>query len=292
MMDWLFDETPSGHMASIGTCQPCYEHYHALRSALHSFDQAAEAMQPDESYWAGYEAGLRVKLAADAAPKRSWLSWRWGWLVPATLGIVLLLFAAMGNSRAPQTAQGSEDQIAMGNAPGPRNNEPEQSPAKDAQKRQRPDKPVKPERKPPTRAPEKKPYLLNDPNPMMALNVSDPFVHPATTKHFERAQMLLRAFRNAPETTNASFDLTYEKKRARLLLYETVVLRREAETRGDWPMEEVLNALEPLLLDIANLPNRPTQDDVMPIRERMQKQEIVAKLQLYATPVTVAALDE
>jgi hypothetical protein len=75
-------------------------------------------------------------------------------------------------------------------------------------------------------------------------------------------------------------------------LYETIVMRREAETRGDWPMEDVLSNLEPLLLDIANLPQRPTNDDVTPIRERMQKQEIVAKLQLYAMPVTVAAIIE
>ena len=65
-----------------------------------------------------------------------------------------------------------------------------------------------------------------------------------------------------------------------------------SETRGDWPAEEMLSSLESLLLDIANLPNRPSTDDVMPIKERMQKKEIVAKLQLYATPVIVAAVAE
>ena len=104
--------------------------------------------------------------------------------------------------------------------------------------------------------------------------------------------MLLRAFRNAPPATNATFDLSYEKKRSRHLLYRNIVLRREAEMRGDWPLEEVLSSLEPLLLDIANLPARPTSDDVLPIKERMQKKEIVTKLQLYATPVMVATLAE
>ena len=292
MTDWLFDESPANRMAELGTCQPCYEHYHALRSALHSFDQASEAMMPEENYWAGYEADLRVKLAQDATPKR-WprSAWRFGWLIPAAVGVVVLLFAVLGHSRAPQPA--TKEQIAVNAVkPGQRTGEAEQEAPKYNPKKRRADKQVKPERKEPSRPPDKKPYLLSDPNPILAMNVADSFENPAIAKHFERAQMLLRAFRNAPATKSASFDLAYEKKRARRLLYQTIVLRREAETRGDWPMEEVLSNLEPLLLDIANLPSRPMMEDVTPIKERMQKQEIVAKLQLYAMPMTVTALVE
>ncbi len=292
MTDWLFEEAHPHRMTQIGDCQPCYEQYHALRNALHSFDQASEVMMPEENYWAGYEAGLRVKLAQDATPQR-WpgFAWRFGWLVPATVGLVVLLFVVLGNSRTPQPR--AEDQLAV-NAlkPGTRTTEAEQEAPKYNPKKRRADKQVKPERKEPSRPPDKKPYLLSDPNPMLAMNAVASLENPMTTKHFERAQMLLRAFRNAPVSGNATFDLAYEKKRARRLIYETIILRREAETRGDWPMEEVLSNLEPLLLDIANLPPRPTMDDVTPIRERMQKQEIVAKLQLYAMPVTVAALAE
>ncbi len=291
MTDWLFEQTPTHHLEQIGACQPCYEQYHALRNALHSFDQASAAMMPEESYWAGYEADLRVKLAQDATPQRwSRLGWRFGWLVPAAVGLAVLLFAVLGHSRAPQPA--THEELAV-NAlkPGTRDAADQDAPKYNSKKR-RADKPVKPERKEPSRPPDKKPYLLSDPNPILALNAVASFENPTVTKHFERAQMLLRAFRNAPVTNKAAFDLAYEKKRARHLLYASIVLRREAESRGDWPMEEVLSNLEPLLLDIANLPNRPTIDDVTPIKERMQKQEIVAKLQLYAMPVTVAALVE
>lgn len=290
MTDWLFDESSANRMAEIGACQPCYEQYHALRSALHSFDQASEAMMPEENYWANYEANLRVKFTQDAAPKR-WprIVWRFGWLVPAAVGLVVLLFAVLGNSRRPQPV--TDDQITVNAVkPGQRTTETEQEAPKYNPKKRRTDKPNKSERKEPSRPPDKKPYLLSDPNPMLAMDAVASFENPAVTKHFERAQMLLRAFRNAPATKSASFDLAYEKKRARHLLYQTVVMRREAETRGNWPMEEVLSNLEPLLLDIANLPARPMIDDVTPIKERMQKQEIVAKLQLYAMPVTVAAL--
>ncbi len=288
MTDWLFDESPTNRLAQIGACQNCYEHYHSFRSALHSFDQATDAMMPEDSYWAGYEANLRVKLVQDATTKR-WpqIAWRLGWLVPAAVGLAVLLFVVLGNSRAPLPSNVTLEQVTLAGKPGSRAGENDQEPSRYNPKKRR--TPAKPERKAPTRLPYKKPYWLSDPNPILAVNVADPFVNPVVTKHFERAQMLLRAFRNAPATSNATFDLAYEKKRARLLLYETIVLRREAETRGDWPMEEVLSNLEPLLLDIANLPSRPTLDDVTPIKERMQKQEIVAKLQLYATPVMVAA---
>jgi hypothetical protein len=294
MMDWLFDEPTQNatpRMAELSSCQSCYELFHASRSALHAFDQATDALLPEENYWAGYEASLRVKLAADAAPRR-WphRAWRsaWRWMLPAAVGVVILLLVVLGSSRTPQPP--TEEPIAFNPKTAARENEPE-APKYNPKKR-RADKPAKPERKEPSRLPDKKPYLLTDPNPILAMSIDAPLVHPATTKHFERAQLLLRAFRNAPATANATFELAYEKKRARHLLYATILLRREAETRGDWPMEEVLNHLEPLLLDIANLPQRPTVDDVTPIKERMQKQEIVAKLQLYAMPLTVVALAE
>lgn len=292
MTDWLFDDAPTNYLAQIGDCQFCYEHYHALRSALHSFDQATEAIMPEDNYWAGYEASLRVKLAQDARPKRwSWLTGRLGWMVPVAVGLAVLLFVVLGNSRTPQQIETPDDEVAATKPTGQRATETDPEMPKYNSKKRRADKQAKPERKEPSRLPDKKPYLLADPNPMLAMDAADSLSNPAT-KHFERAQMLLRAFRNAPASKNATFDLAYEKKRARHLAYETIILRREAETRGDWQMEEVLSNLEPLLLDIANLPQRPTSDDVIPIKERMQKKEIVAKLQLYATPVTVAALVE
>ena len=143
MTDWLFDEAPTNRMAQIGNCQHCYEQYQALRSALHSFDQAAEAMMPDDSYWAGYEAGLRVKLAANAAPKRwSRFAWRFGWLVPAAAGLVILLFAVFGNSRAPQPPNVVDDQVARANTTGPRTAEADQEPPKYIPKKRRTDKPA------------------------------------------------------------------------------------------------------------------------------------------------------
>jgi hypothetical protein len=101
--------------------------------------------------------------------------------------------------------------------------------------------------------------------------------------HVEKAQMLLRSFRNVrlAETSHAP-DVAYEKEQSRKLLYRNIILRREAMARGNAPAEKLLGTLEPILLDIANLPDRATARDVRNIERRMQKKEIVATLQIHS----------
>jgi anti-sigma factor RsiW len=100
-------------------------------------------------------------------------------------------------------------------------------------------------------------------------------------RHAERAEVLLRSFRNArPATTGRTLDLSYEKENARKLLFQNIALRRDAASRGDQPAANLLNTLEPILLDIAHLPDRARPTDVRSIEERMRKKEIVAALQV------------
>ncbi|HEX8920469.1 MAG TPA: hypothetical protein VF766_03260, partial [Pyrinomonadaceae bacterium] len=100
-------------------------------------------------------------------------------------------------------------------------------------------------------------------------------------RHAERAELLLRSFRNVrlPASTR-SLDVSYERANARKLLYQNIALRRDAAERRDQPTTEILNQLEPILLDIANLPERARARDVRSIERRMQKKEIVATLQV------------
>lgn len=95
--------------------------------------------------------------------------------------------------------------------------------------------------------------------------------------------MLLRSFRNVrlAETSHAP-DVSYEREQSRKLLYQNIALRREAASQGNESAESVLSALEPILLDIANLPNRTTPRDIRSIEQRMRKKEIVATLQLHS----------
>jgi anti-sigma factor RsiW len=119
----------------------------------------------------------------------------------------------------------------------------------------------------------------------LALSAGDPETR--TARYVEQAQLLLRSFRNArPNETGPAFDVAHEKQRSQKLLYQNIVLRREAASTGNVPVEKLLSSLEPILIDIANLPDNPAQDDVRSIRERMQRKNIVAILQVNSASAT------
>jgi hypothetical protein len=100
-------------------------------------------------------------------------------------------------------------------------------------------------------------------------------------RHVERAQMLLRSFRNTRASERTEAEVVYEKELSRRLLEENVALRAEAEAAGDKATSRTLDAIQPFLLDIANMREKPSRQDVRSIKERMQKTEIVAALQVY-----------
>jgi len=104
-----------------------------------------------------------------------------------------------------------------------------------------------------------------------------------TSEHLRQTQLLLRSFRNtdveAGEDTSA---LSYERQLSRELLSKNRLLRRSAINKEDVRAEELLNDIEPLLLDIANLPAQPSPSEVSSIKELIREQKIIATLQLYS----------
>jgi hypothetical protein len=110
-----------------------------------------------------------------------------------------------------------------------------------------------------------------------------------TALHFEKAENLLRAFRNVRlDDADAAVEVRYERKRAEQLIYQNMMLRREADAAGDVQIASLLDSLEPILLDIANLPDRPDEDTVRVIRERVERKNIVALLQINSTALARA----
>jgi anti-sigma factor RsiW len=100
-------------------------------------------------------------------------------------------------------------------------------------------------------------------------------------RHLEQAQTLLRSFQNAGASETDNAHLAYERRLSRKLLEEHATLQLGAETAGREETKQVLDTLEPFLLDIANLSDNASRDEVRSIKERMRKREIIAALQVY-----------
>lgn len=98
-------------------------------------------------------------------------------------------------------------------------------------------------------------------------------------RHVEQAQLLLRSFRNARLSDD---NLAYERERSKKLLYRNMFLRREAASKGNPRVEGLLDRLEPILIDIANLPDKPAKEEVASIRERVRKKNLVVSLRAAA----------
>jgi hypothetical protein len=103
-----------------------------------------------------------------------------------------------------------------------------------------------------------------------------------TADHIAQAENLLRSIRSIHLTDDdKEIDVTYEKAMSRRLLDENVVLRRDAEASGKFPVKSLLGDLEPFLIEIASLPDKTTPTELRAIKDRVQKTEIVAALQSY-----------
>lgn len=100
-------------------------------------------------------------------------------------------------------------------------------------------------------------------------------------RHVERAQMLLRSIKNARAGGTGDADVAYEKNLSRKLLAENATLQLEAEVKGDKESKQVLDRIEPFLLEIANMGERPSREDVRSIQARVRQNEIVAALEVY-----------
>ncbi len=107
--------------------------------------------------------------------------------------------------------------------------------------------------------------------------------------HLEKSELLLRAFRNVRANENGrAAEISYERQRAQQLVYQNIMLRREADTTGDVQVATLLESLEPILLDIANLPQHPEDADIRAIQQRVERKNIVALLQVNSTALARA----
>lgn len=286
LVELVFGEFEVGQqkraLAEVRSCPACLAEYNSMQATLRMFDQAADAAMPEESYWAGYEARLRDKLndvgqasvcpsvldRLKSVPRALFTFLLARPAIPATVAALILLAAISAVWFSKQETR--DPQVLVANTtptPTPTPAIATPTPTIEVQPEPRSTLAVKVRQ---SRRP--RPVKQAEEATAETLAIADP------ATHLENAQLLLRAFRNAEPA-----NLAYEKRQARKLVYDNILLRREAEAKGNLPVEEALNSLEPLLLDIANLPAKASRGEVRTIRERIQKQEIIATLQIVGT---------
>jgi hypothetical protein len=272
------------HMLSCAQCEEARADFLNLRSQISGF----EASSPGEVQNRAL-AKILAKPAASGA-RHQW-SWNWGYgaVALASIAIVALIIGLnFYESAPPEVAHKSPVPAATPEAKPSPSVEPQQKPETPPSQQPQP----KPRRTAPVREP--KPGEQFAAVPRNAPPVVPETTRPADTQtmtalHFERAETLLRAFRNVRlDEPSAAAEVRYERTRAKQLIYQNMMLRREADTSGDVQIASLLDSLEPILLDIANLPDKPDNDTVRVIRERVERKNIVALLQVNSTALARA----
>jgi hypothetical protein len=311
LVDLVFDEMgPEARrraLLEIEGCPECLAQYRSMTEALRVFDQVTETAMPEESYWPGYETRLRERLRHE---RPSWTRRMADWIggfgrltvrpLPVAAGLALVLMAiswwtwqrrqALGpfpitpdTARVTPTPQqkGESNDEVIANAPKPGKISNRLTSAHP--------RAVKSNSKAPSvQRGGRDGAIVQDvvvsrgyDQPLIAASLFTP----ETVRHFEKAQLMLRSFRNASAARSLSAtDLAYERQLSRRLLTQNILLRRDAEMKGNLPAEEALSSLEPFLLDIANLPDKPSPGELGAIRERLQRKELIASLQISSAP--------
>jgi hypothetical protein len=273
------------HLLGCNDCQQVRADFLNLRSQIISFETSlAPAVQN--------RALKKILATPRRAPARGFA---WGFGTSAVAFATLLIVAAIIGLLMYKSSNTNDKHLAV-QTPTPvpaasvqqKQPEPEASPA--------PNKEESAPRRSPSPAPKKQP-LVREPKPGEQFasipSTPDPVrsadSQTMTALHFEKAETLLVAFRNVrlnePGTTA---EVAYERKRAQQLVLQNMMLRREADVTGDVQISSLLENLEPILIDISNLPDKPDKDAVRVIRERVERKNIVPLLRVNSTALARA----
>jgi hypothetical protein len=263
------------HVLTCGECEQVKADFLSLRSQITGFETSLQPVVQNSEL-------KRILSRGERAPARGL---RWSWGTPAIAFAMLLVVGAIIGfvfyltSKTDQ--QGPQQIAAVEPTPSP---VPSPEPGKEE---------VEPEAaKPANRpVPSKKP-LVREPKPgEQFATVTTPAPTPETLRaadtetltalHFEKSERLLLAFRNVRlDTRGAAAEVAYERNRAQELVYQNMILRRQADANGDVHIASLLENLEPILLDIANLPEKQNKNAVRTIRDRVERKNIVMLLQV------------
>jgi len=265
------------HLLSCGECEQLRADFLNLRSEIAGFETSLQPVVQNRALKQILSTERRVPV----------LGLQWNFATQAIAFVVLLIAGAvLSLSLFPSSDKSPKSTLrAELHKPSPlptASVEPTASPAESP--KPSPNKEVK-ENPRPAPSPAKRPPV-REPKPGEQFAVIPETVRPAdvqtmTAMHLDKSETLLVGFRNVRlNEPGSAEEIAYDRKRAQQLVYQNMMLRREADASGDVQTESLLESLEPILLDIANLPDKPDKDAVRVIRERVERKNIVPLLRV------------
>ncbi|HET6668832.1 MAG TPA: hypothetical protein VFH15_01245, partial [Pyrinomonadaceae bacterium] len=220
-------------------------------------------------------------------------------VIAVTIGIVALLLKRQGpdlavNQQHQVNTPGAAGEVAEARKPQAQKPGSGSQPTTPADKAEKPKPSQTPARNIP-RSPRRRTqtapnYSAIEDNVASNIQGLDPVeVELMTARHLEQSELLLRSFRNVrPAKKGGAPEIRYERQRAQRLLYQNMLVRREADAQGDVQVSTLLGSLEPILLDIANLRDKPRNEDVVAIKDRVERKSLVPLLQINSAAVARA----
>jgi putative zinc finger protein len=272
------------HLLTCSECELLRADFLNLRSQLTSFEAS---LQPQVQN----RALKRILAGPRRAPARR-LQWSFG--TQAVAFATLLIVAAIIGLLAYQNFRQREPKevAAVQQTPSP-------LPVPSVEPAKQPEAKESPAQQPsPNKGNEEKPRpakrIVREPKPGEQFAAIPEPVRSAdaetmTAMHFETSERLLLAFKNVRlDERGAAEEVGYERNRAKQLVLQNMLLKREADAAGDVQISSLLENLEPILIDIANLPDRPDENTVRAIRERVERKNIVGLLRVNSTALARA----
>jgi hypothetical protein len=280
------------HMPGCNECQQLRTDFLNLRTQIAGFETA---LRPEVQ-----KRALNKIIGTDRRVPARGLRWSFGTpavafatLVIAAAIIGLLFYQSFNKSdrESQQVAQQQEQKPTP--APTTSGEQSKQQPqATPEPGREQQPAPPKGNDETPKRQPPRK--IVREPKPGEQFAAAPAPVRSAdaqtlTAMHFEKSETLLLAFRNVRlNEPGTATEVGHERKRAQQLVYQNMILRREADAAGDVQISSLLESLEPILIDIANLPDRPDENAVRTIRQRVERKNIVPLLRVNSTALARA----
>jgi hypothetical protein len=282
------------HLPGCNECQQLHADFLNLRTHIAGFETS---LKPEVQ-----NRALRKILGTDRRVPARGLRWSFG--TPAVAFATLVIAAAIigllfyqnynKNERNPEQVAQQKQQnptpVPSGSVEQSKQQQPQATPAA----REQQPAPNKGNEETPRRQPAKK--IVREPKPGEQFAVA-PVPAPIrsadaqtmTAMHFEKSETLLLAFRNVRlNEPGSAKEVEHERKRAQQLVLQNMMLRREADAAGDVQLSSLLESLEPILIDIANLPDRPDENSVRTIRQRVERKNIVPLLRVNSTALARA----